>query len=515
MSRSAPTLRLPILGRLRFAGRLTEQLRKRLAHGIAEGRNRPAARSHAHSGRTPIGVVALMAAFILRSWRRTLAVVCTVASGVGAQPPAGPPNIVFMLADDLGYADLASFGAQDVRTPHIDSLGRDGVRFTNAYANGPECTPSRTAILTGRFPQRAGGMECPIGTGNVGRYDEAIRLRERNDLGLPPRMAVLAPALKSAGYATAVIGKWHMGYEPKFNPLDQGFDRFFGILGGNVDFYRHRELSELPVLLRNREPVQAKGYMTDLLRDEALDFIREQQAGRPFFLFLSFTAPHFPFQPPGRPNDTMPTAENWMKGTRRDYVAMIENMDAAVGAVLEALKARGLDRNTLVVFASDHGAMVPGSNAPWRDFKETLFEGGIRTPVLARWPARLPSGRVDDRVWTLMDLTASFLHFSSARVPAGVTLDGHPVLADVAEGRPTPTRDLFWRARRGDRTWRAVRSGALKLVSREDAGRREEWLYDLERDPQETTDLVLQRPDVAQQLRVRLTAWEREVQAER
>jgi N-acetylgalactosamine-6-sulfatase len=321
--------------------------------------------------------------------------------------------------------------------------------------------------------------------------------------------------LKSAGYATAVIGKWHMGYEPKFNPLDQGFDRFFGILGGNVDFYRHRELSALPVLLRDRRPVQAEGYMTDLLRDESLAFIREQRAGLPFFLFLSFTAPHFPFQPPGRPHDPMPTAEQWMKGTRQDYVAMIENMDIAVGAVLEALKARGFDRNTLVVFTSDHGAMLPGSNAPWRDYKETLFEGGIRTPVLARWPARLPANRVDHRVWTLMDLTASFLHFSGGRVPAGVTLDGVPVLADVAEGRPTAARDFFWRARRGERTWRAVRSGAMKLVSREDAGRREEWLFDLDRDPQEKIDLKPERPEAVQRLRDRLVTWEREVRAER
>lgn len=455
------------------------------------------------------------AVFQPQRWHWALAIVGASVSGVVAQPPAERPNIVFMLADDLGYGDLASFGAKDARTPHIDSLGRDGVRFTNAYANGPECTPSRTAILTGRYPQRAGGMECPIGTGNVGRYDEAIRLRARNDLGLPPRMALLAPGLKSAGYATALVGKWHMGYEPKFNPLDQGFDRFFGILGGNVDYYRHRELSELPVLLRNRAPTTAKGYMTDLLRDEAVNFIGEQRAARPFFLFLSLTAPHFPFQPPGRPNDPMPTAEQWMKGTRQDYVTMIENMDTAVGAVLGALKARGLDRNTLVVFASDHGAMLPGSNAPWRDFKETLFEGGIRTPVLARWPARMRAGRVDERVWTLMDLTASFLQFSGARLPEGRVLDGHPVLADVIEGRDSPTRDFFWRARRGDRTWKAVRSGPLKLLRQTDGGESKEWLFHLGDDPGEKEDLLAKRREDATRLRSLLAAWELDVRSER
>lgn len=433
-----------------------------------------------------------------------------------AQPSAPRPNIVFLLADDLGYGDLPAFGAKDVRTPHLDALAARGVRFTQAYSNGAECTPARTAILTGRHARRAGGMECPIGTGNVGRYDEAIRLRERNDLGLPPRMAVLAPALKTAGYNNAVIGKWHLGYEPKFNPLDQGFDRFFGILGGNVDFYRHRELSELPVFFRDREPVQRSGYMTDLLRDEAVAFIREQRPdGSPFFLYLAFTAPHFPFQPPGQPDEPMPTAEQWMKGTRKDYVAMIESMDTAIGRVVDALAARGLDRNTLIVFASDHGAMLPGSNAPWRDYKETLFEGGIRTPVIARWPGRIPAGRVDDRPWTLMDLTASFLDLAGAHPPAGQALDGHPVLVDVINDRATPARDFFWRARRGERTWRAVRSGALKLVSREDPGQREEWLFDLEADPREETNLLGRRGEAAARLRQLIVAWEKNVQPER
>jgi N-acetylgalactosamine-6-sulfatase len=433
-----------------------------------------------------------------------------------AQPPSPRPNILFILADDLGYGDLACFGARDVRTPHLDELARQGVRFTHAYANGPECTPSRTAILTGRHPQRVGGMECPIGTGNVGRYDEAIRLRQQNELGLPPRMATLAPGLKSAGYTTVVFGKWHMGYDEKFNPLDQGFDRFFGILGGNVDYFRHRELSELPVFLLDRRPIEREGYMTDLLRDEAVGFLEQQRpGGSPFFLYLALTAPHFPFQPPHRPGDPMPTAENWTKGTRADYVAMIENMDTAIGRVLEALRKRGLDDDTLVVFASDHGAMLPGSNGALRDFKETLFEGGIRTPVIARWPGKLRANREDARVWTLMDLTASFLHLGGVRAPQGRPLDGHPVLVDVIEERETPARDFFWRARRGDRTWRAVRSGALKLVSREDAGQRQEWLFNLEQDPGEKADLLASHGEAARKLRALLAQWEKDVRSER
>lgn len=426
------------------------------------------------------------------------------------------PNIIFMLADDLGYGDLPAFGAQDVRTPNLDRLAVEGVKFTQAYANGPECTPSRTAIFTGRHPQRPGGLECPLGTGNVGRYDDAIRLRAQNDLGLPPRMAVLAPGLKAAGYTTALVGKWHLGYEAKFNPLDQGFDRFFGILGGNVDYYRHVELSDLPVFMEDRAVVTRCGYMTDLFRDEAVAFVRQQNEKQPFFLMLSFTAPHFPFQPPGAPDEPMPTSEQWTKGTRANYVKMIENMDEAVGAVMKTLTERGMEENTLIVFASDHGAMEPGSNAPWRDYKETLFDGGIRTPVLARWPGKLKAGSVEERPWMLMDLTASFMKLADALPPDGRPLDGHPVLVDVIAGRESPARDFFWRARRGERTWRAVRSGDLKWIGKSDAGGdSEEWLFDLHADPTEMRDVKGERSADLMRLKALVSAWEDEVKAER
>ena len=188
-----------------------------------------------------------------------------------------------MLMDDMGYADIGCYGAPDAKTPQIDQLAAEGVRFTQCYAMGAECTPSRTAILTGRYPQRAGGLECAIGTGNVGRYDDAIRLAGEKDLGLPSTMAVLAPALKAAGYDTAIFGKWHMGYEPKFNPLDQGFDEFFGFLGGNVDYFTHKELSPIPVLLEGRELTEASGYMTHVITDRAVEFLGREQAERALF----------------------------------------------------------------------------------------------------------------------------------------------------------------------------------------------------------------------------------------
>ena len=208
------------------------------------------------------------------------------------------PNIVFILADDMGYADLDCFNAPDTKTPHIDQLAADGVRFLNTYAMGPECTPSRTSILTGRYPQRVGGMECAIGTGNVGRYDDAIRLAEKHELGLPADMAVLAPALKTAGYTNAIFGKWHLGYDDHFSPLDQGFDEFAGFLGGNVDYYQHTELSDIDAFVRGRLPVEREGYLTDLITEDALNFLNERakQPDKPFFLYLPHAAPHFPFR---------------------------------------------------------------------------------------------------------------------------------------------------------------------------------------------------------------------------
>jgi len=447
--------------------------------------------------------------FILLSFLLT-----TLPSIAGATP-----NIVFFLADDMGYADIACFGAPDAKTPRIDQLAKEGVKFTNIYAMGPECTPSRTAFLTGRYPQRAGGLECAIGTGNVGRYDDAIELAEISDLGLPKKLAVLAPALKTAGYRNAVFGKWHLGYEDKFSPLEQGFDEFTGFLGGNVDYFHHVELSELEVYLKGRKPIKREGYTTDLITEDAVDFLKRQKAERadqPFFLYLPHAAPHFPFQGP-KADTTLPTKEEWMTGTRASYVAMLESLDDSVGAVLDALKANGQADNTVVVFASDHGAMAPGLNTPWRDFKGTLFDGGIRVPLIVRWPDGRKAGTRSTQVGTLMDLTASFLRIADANVPDGQPLDGMDLLAHAERGEADTARTIYWRSRRGDKTWWAVRDGDMKYIRKQIGEETEQWLFDLKADPGEQSDLLdgTDRAKEARPLRRKLRRWEKGIEVMR
>ena len=315
-----------------------------------------------------------------------------------------PPNVLLIMADNLGHGDLACYGCPDIKTPNIDRLASQGVRFTNYYSNGPECSPTRTALFTGRYQQRVGGLECAIGSGNVGRYDDAIWLADQGQLGLPPKESILIHGLDDAGYSTAGLGKWHLGYEPHFLPSHHGFDYFLAALGGTVDYFYHNEPDGTPVLYENDRPIRRNGYLTDQITSGAIGFLKNQPAEKPFFLYLPYNAPSAPFQHPDKmPDRPMVSkawdSKDWQKGTRETLRAIIERLDHGVGQVLETLSATGRADDTLVIFCSDNGAYpIAASNSPFRGYASELLEGGIHVACIARWPGKLPANQVDDRL---------------------------------------------------------------------------------------------------------------------
>ncbi len=431
---------------------------------------------------------------------------------------AEKPNVVLILADDLGYGDLACYGRPDISTPRLDQLAREGVRFTHYYANGPECTPTRTALLTGRYQQWVGGLECAIGTGNVGRYDDAIRLREQNELGLPTSETTLPRLLKDAGYATAITGKWHLGYEPKFAPHLHGFDRTFYCIGGGMDYFHYLDNIAGYNLFVDGNPVRREGYFTDLATDEAIRFVREQRTG-PFFLYLPYTTPHSPFQGPGdyQPDPLPLDSPLWDQGQAPPevYIAMIEHMDRCIGRVLDTLDELQLRQTTLVIFASDNGGTRSARNAPFFGYKGSTYEGGIRVPAIVRWPGVVPAGRVSEQACITFDFTAAIARLAGVSPPAERPFEGIDIIRHVAEGTPDFDRTLFWRKPRGDSLWTGVRDGNLKYIGRRDGDRDEEFLFDLAADPAERQDLKSERPDDFTRLRDRYQRWEREVRANR
>lgn len=438
--------------------------------------------------------------------------ILTLTCAIGLQPriahAADRPNIVFILADDMGYGDLGCYGHPRARTPHLDALAAAGVRFTQHYANGPECSPTRTAFLTGRYQQRAGGLECAIGTGNVGRYNEAIRLAEQRQLGLPADQTVIPGALRDAGYHCGVFGKWHLGYEPHFNPMEHGWHEFFGYLGGNVHYFNHRETSPLHVLFSGRLPVHRDGYMTHLITEDSISFIQRHK-NHPFFLYVSHECPHFPFQGPADA-DKLVTAENWTERDPETYIKMLEDLDAQVGQLIEAIDTAGLSKQTIIVFASDNGGLDNAAHmGPLRGAKSGTFEGGIRVPLIIRWPGKIKPGTVSHQVSATFDLTRSFLNLAGAKTTR--QLDGLDLIEHVTSEAKDVDRRLFWRGRRAERTVWAVRDGNLKLVRQRDEGQTEEWLFDLAGDISETNDLSQARPAEVQRMRQLLQAWESDV----
>lgn len=421
-----------------------------------------------------------------------------------------PPNIVFIMADDLGYGDLGCYGCQDIHTPAVDRLAAQGVRFTSYYANAPECTPTRTALLTGRYQHRVGGLECAIGNGNVGRYGDAIRLRECDELGLPVSELTIGRMLKVKGYRNGICGKWHLGYDPKFSPLKHGFDYFFGPLGGGIDYFYHKEPSGLDTLRLNDNPVEREGYITELITDEAVRFIQREK-DKPFFLYVPYTAPHSPYQGPGDPHETRRTDDDWDTGSRETYAKMVERMDRGVEQILNELDQHGLSQNTVVFFVSDNGGAKFANNQPFRGNKGQTFEGGIRVPAIVRWPGIIQPGSETDQPSITLDMTASIANIAGVTPPKERPFDGIDVVKLVSSSHLPSKRTLFWRKPRGSQTWRTVRDGDMKYVSLDNGGKLTEYLFDMKNDPSEKNNLLSERKDDLTRLKKLLMQWEEEV----
>jgi arylsulfatase A-like enzyme len=456
-----------------------------------------------------------------------------------------PPNIVLIVADDLGINDITAEGRGTgvagglVPTPNIDAIARQGADFTTAYAANATCSPSRAALMTGRYPQRF-GFEFTAVPDELARYVPAYSAHGRPyptiyhgdlqgqalpmaDMGMPSNEVTIAELLKARGYHTVHLGKWHLGEAHGMRPEDQGFDESLGFMPGASKYEPDTASvdARLPgdpldrmlwmaltdaVQLNGGPPFHAGEYMTDYLSDQAAAAIRVNR-NRPFFLYLAYNAPHTPFQATKADYEALGSIRDQRT---RVYGAMIRALDRGVGKVTGALRAQGLTDNTIVIFTNDNGgawyAGLPGINKPYRGWKGTFFEGGIRVPFFISWPARIASGQRLTMPTEHIDVLPTLAAAAGAPLPAGRRIDGINLLPFVTQPASSPVRrTFFWRSG----SYEAVRDGDWKLQLSRNPERA--WLFDLATDPTERTDLSARRPDIVQQLTAEIVAHDREL----
>lgn len=420
--------------------------------------------------------------------------------------PATPPNIIMLLVDDMGYADLGCMGSKDIRTPNIDRIANEGVRMTDCYASAPVCSPTRAAFLTGRWQQRC-GIEWAIGltSEEEKRVDgRLVTVEERFTMGLEPEDSFLTPLLKKQGYGTACYGKWHLGFKPEHNPAKHGFDEYWGIIGGQCDYYRYHYIDGMKQLYEKTEMTTAEGYITDLIHQRAVRYIRDEGTS-PFFIYVPYNAVHHPFQVPDDPTQFY-TAENKYDGTRAGYAKMMESIDKGIGDILAALEAKGVLDNTLIIFTSDNGGERFSDNGPLFNHKTTLWEGGIRVPCLLRWPdGGLPKGAVSNQPAITMDLSATIL--AAAGVPIPQSMDGINLLPILKGEQPAVERTFGWRVDRSRRKMKALRHGDWKYVQDDLV----EMLFNLRDDIGERHNHYYERLDKVKELKAKLAEWEADV----
>ena len=408
---------------------------------------------------------------------------CAVARSSSAERK---PNILMILADDLGCGDLSSYGATDLQTPNIDKLVASGIRFDKFYANCPVCSPTRAALLTGRYPDLVG-------------VPGVIRTHVANNWGyLDPRAVLLPQLLKPAGYHTAIVGKWHLGLSSPNKPNERGFDHFHGFLGDMMDDYYSHRRHGFNYMRLDEKDIDPEGHATDLFTQWSIDYIGQRaKSKQPFFLYLAYNAPHAPIQPPEDWLARVKKRQKNIADSRARLVALIEHLDDGIGKVLMVLKETGLSGNTLVVFTSDNGGQISvgANNGPLRAGKGDMYEGGIRVPACAAWPGKIEPGSKSDRVALTMDLFPTICDAAGAKIEHKI--DGTSVLPTlIGESQPSEDRFLFWVRREGGnyggRAYYAARYGDFKLL--QNTPFEPLLLYNLKDDPQEKTPLDRKHP---------------------
>lgn len=423
---------------------------------------------------------------------------------------ADQPNVIIFMTDDQGYGDLSCMGATDFKTPTLDRLAADGARFTDWYSNSPVCSPSRAALLTGRYPGHAGVRSILAG--------------HRTATGLPPSTPTLATHLRNDGYQTSMAGKWHLGLAEGCRPHSHGFERWYGFLAGAIDYYSHIyyfSRSTLPIhdLWEDNEEVWQNGeYFTTNVKDRAVNEIRRMStADAPFFLYVPFNAPHWPLHAPGKFMDRFAH----LPWDRQVQAAMISAMDDAVGEIMDEVERAGQTENTLTFFVSDNGPSrelinwLDGTDKPYygsssggfKGHKYSLFEGGVRVPGIMHWPGKIPAGQVLDTPSASMDIVPTVLEAAGISTD-GIELNGTSLLSYVTAGEEIPERPIFWEmngqtaVRRGK--WKLVLDGQLVEESEPIAG---PWLSDLSTDPSEATNLAATHPDICTELEDMARDW--------
>jgi arylsulfatase A-like enzyme len=426
--------------------------------------------------------------------RRLLFLFLTLLSGVSVLAQSKRPNIIYIMTDDMGYADLSCYGNKAGVTPNLDKLASQGLKFTQAYAGGPLCTPTRASFMTGRYPARI----------PVGLKEPLTPTAKDSAYGLSADVPSIATLMKESGYQTVLIGKWHLGFLPKHSPVNNGFNYFYGFLNGAADYISHKDDGRKPQFYENTQPIVQQGYLTDLFTQKAISFLKGAH-DKPFFLTLNYNAPHWPWQGPG--DEAYADTANFRSGgSPAIYASMMKSLDDGIGAVMKALEETGLSKETIVIFTNDNGGERYSNNGGLAKSKATLWEGGIRVPAIIRWPGKIPAGGSSEQPIITMDWTATILAAAGTKPHPEFLLDGIDLLP-LCEGQRTEIpRTFYWRTFQRNKQ-KAIRADNWKYLQDEDA----EYLFDIIHDPGEKINLIAKNPGKFRELKQMYSKWEKTV----